>query len=143
MSPVEEPSTASEAAFEAKDAYVYCSSPSRIRDLEAEAEASRKVGLEADVLKSAPLPYPTAGALRSRNQAQFNPAQYLIGLAKAAKSIGARVFEETRVTGVEDNDCWQLKVGRASIHASASIARCYGFSYRYRGSNRWHVHWHR
>jgi glycine/D-amino acid oxidase-like deaminating enzyme/nitrite reductase/ring-hydroxylating ferredoxin subunit len=103
-------------AFEAKDAYVYCSSPSRIRDLEAEADASRRVGLEANLLDNAPLPFSTAGALRSRNQAQFNPAQYLIGLAKATKSIGARVFEETRVTGVEDGDGWQLKLGRAAIH---------------------------
>ena len=76
-----------------------------------------RVGLDADLLDSAPLPFSTAGALRSRNQAQFNPAQYLIGLAKAAKSIGARVFEETRVTGVEESDGWQLKAGRASIHA--------------------------
>ena len=67
--------------------------------------------------RSAPLPFSTAGALRSRNQAQFNPAQYLIGLAKAAESAGARVFEETRVTGVEESDGWQLKAGRASIHA--------------------------
>jgi glycine/D-amino acid oxidase-like deaminating enzyme/nitrite reductase/ring-hydroxylating ferredoxin subunit len=106
-----------DCALEAKDAYVYCSSPSKIRDLEAEADASRRVGLEADLLDSAPLPFSTAGALRSRNQAQFNPVQYLIGLAKVAKSIGARVFEETRVTGVEENDGWQLKAGRASIHA--------------------------
>ena len=106
-----------DCAFEAKDAYVYCNSPARIGDLEAEADASRRVGLNADLLDSAPLPFSTAGALRSRNQAQFNPAQYLIGLAKAAKSIGARVFEETRVTGVEESDGWQLKAGRASIHA--------------------------
>ena len=78
-----------DCAFEVKDAYVYCYSPARIRDLEAEADASRRVGLNADLLDSAPLPFPTAGALRSRNQAQFNPVQYLIGLAKAAKSIGA------------------------------------------------------
>ena len=31
-----------DCAFEAKDAYVYCDSPSRIRHLEAEADASRK-----------------------------------------------------------------------------------------------------
>jgi glycine/D-amino acid oxidase-like deaminating enzyme len=43
-------------AFEAKDSYVYCSDPSRAGDLEAEAEASRKVGLEADLLDKAPLP---------------------------------------------------------------------------------------
>jgi hypothetical protein len=50
---------------EAKDAYVYCNSPSQIGDLEAEADASRRVGLEADLLERAPLPFSTAGALRS------------------------------------------------------------------------------
>jgi len=44
-------------AFEAKDAYVYCSDSSRMGDLEAEAEASRQVGLEADLLDKAPLPF--------------------------------------------------------------------------------------
>ena len=37
-----------------------------------------------------------SGALRARNQAQFNPAQYLIGLAKATELAGALVFEKTR-----------------------------------------------
>jgi hypothetical protein len=68
--------------FEVKDAYVYCSDPSIIGDFEAEAEASRMVGLVAELIESAPLPSSTAGALRSRSQAQFNPAQYLIGMAK-------------------------------------------------------------
>jgi glycine/D-amino acid oxidase-like deaminating enzyme/nitrite reductase/ring-hydroxylating ferredoxin subunit len=103
--------------LEAKDSYVYCSDPSRGGDLEAEAEASRKVGLEADLLDKAPLPFSTAGALRSRNQAQFNPAQYLIGLAKATESAGALIFEESRVTGVKEKGGWQLKTGRTSIQA--------------------------
>jgi glycine/D-amino acid oxidase-like deaminating enzyme len=103
--------------FETKDAYVYCNNPSRLGDLEAEAEASHAVGLDSDLLDAAPLPFPTAGALRSRNQAQFNPAQYLIGLAKAAKAVGTQVFEETRVTAVEESDGWKLVAGRVSVHA--------------------------
>ena len=106
-----------ECAFEQKHAYIYCNSPLRIDELEAEADASGRVGLEADLLDKAPLPFPTAGALQSRNQAQFNPAQYLIGLANATETAGASVFEETRVTSVEDKDGWQLKTGRASIQA--------------------------
>ena len=137
-------------AFETKDAYVYCTNPTRLSDLEAEAEASRKVGLDSDVLDRAPLPFSSAGALRSRNQAQFNPAQYLIGLAKATEAAGAKIFEETRVTSVEENEGWQVRAGQASIHTqergvsnqptyrrsyflrrthSASVAYCYGFSY--------------
>jgi glycine/D-amino acid oxidase-like deaminating enzyme/nitrite reductase/ring-hydroxylating ferredoxin subunit len=106
-----------ECDFEAKDAYVYCGNLSQIRSLEAEAEASRSVGLEADLLDKAPLPFSTVGALRCPNQAQFNPAQYLIGMAKATGAVGALVFEETRVTEVKENNGWQLKAGRGSLHA--------------------------
>jgi glycine/D-amino acid oxidase-like deaminating enzyme/nitrite reductase/ring-hydroxylating ferredoxin subunit len=107
--------------FETKDAYVYCSEPSRLKDLEAEADASHAVGLDSDLLDAAPLPFPTSGALRSRNQAQFNPAQYLIGLAKVAEAAGALIFEETRVTALEESEGWQLKAGRASIHAKSVV----------------------
>ena len=103
--------------YEKKDAYVYCNSSSRVGDLEAEADASQRVGLDADLLDEAPLPFSTAGALRCRNQAQFNPAQYLVGLARAIESSGALVFEETRVTDVQENHGWQLKTRRGSIHA--------------------------
>jgi glycine/D-amino acid oxidase-like deaminating enzyme/nitrite reductase/ring-hydroxylating ferredoxin subunit len=110
-----------DCAFEVKDAYVYCDDRLRIKDLEAEAEASRKVGLDPDLLERAPLPFSTAGALRCRDQAQFNPAQYVVGLAKASASAGARVFEETRITRVKDRDGWRLKAGRASLHAKNVI----------------------
>ena len=103
--------------FETKHAYVYCTDRSRLNDLEAETEASHAVGLDSELLEAAPLPFPTAGALRSRNQAQFNPAQYVIGLAKAAEAAGTSVFEETRVTGVEESDGWSLAADRASVHA--------------------------
>ena len=97
--------------FETKDAYVYCTNRSRLKELEAEADASHAVGLDSELLEAAPLPFSTAGALRSRNQAQFNPAQYVIGLAKAAEAAGTRVFEETRVTAVEESDGW-IKSGK-------------------------------
>src|SRR5262245_51026653 len=94
--------------FETKDAYVYCTNRSRLKDLEAEANASHAVGLDSELLEAAPLPFSTAGALQSREQAQFNPAQYLIGLAKAAEAGGTQVFEETRVTAVEEGDTWKV-----------------------------------
>ena len=72
--------------FESKHAYAYSTGQSRIADLQFEAEAAAKVGLEAELLDSAPLPFATTGALCFKDQAQFNPAQYLIGLARAAES---------------------------------------------------------
>lgn len=108
--------------LESKDAYVYCSDRSSISDLDAEAEASHDVGLDAELLEQAPLPFPTAGALRSRDQAQFNPAKYLIGLARAAEGKGAQIFEQTRVTAVEEKEGSLLKTeDEASIHVENAV----------------------
>jgi glycine/D-amino acid oxidase-like deaminating enzyme/nitrite reductase/ring-hydroxylating ferredoxin subunit len=107
--------------FETKDAYVYSSDRSRARDIEAEADAARRVGIGAEVLDWAPLPFKTSTALRFKHQAQFNPAQYLIGLAHAAKSAGARIFERTRVTGVEENQGWELKVGSHALRVENAV----------------------
>src|SRR5262249_22722707 len=70
--------------YEPKDAYVYCCDPKHTKDLEAEAAAALRAGLDAEVVAPAPLPFATASALRFKDQAQFNPAQYLVGLAQAS-----------------------------------------------------------
>jgi glycine/D-amino acid oxidase-like deaminating enzyme/nitrite reductase/ring-hydroxylating ferredoxin subunit len=104
-----------------KDAYAYISNASGISDLEAEADAAAKVGFESDLLDSAPLPFKTVGALRFRGQAQFNPAQYLVGLAKATAAAGARVFEQSRVTRVDDSNGWQLAIGQKKLRAKSVV----------------------
>lgn len=53
-----------ECDLEAKAAYAYAQSHHNLPKIEAEAEAARRVGLEAEVLDRAPLPYDTAAALR-------------------------------------------------------------------------------
>jgi glycine/D-amino acid oxidase-like deaminating enzyme/nitrite reductase/ring-hydroxylating ferredoxin subunit len=103
--------------FEAKDAYAYTSDPSRLPEIESEAAAAQSVGFDADVLDKAPLPFETAGVLRFKNQAQFNPASYLIGLAEAIKSRGGSVFENTPVTSVNPTHGWHLKTEAGAIDA--------------------------
>jgi glycine/D-amino acid oxidase-like deaminating enzyme len=60
------------------------------------------------VLANAPLPFETAGALRFREQAQFNPVRYLVGLAAAVEAAGGRIFETTRVTKVNPGGRWRI-----------------------------------
>ena len=97
--------------FEPKDAYTYTIDPARRDEIEAEAEAALRVGFDAEVLVRAPLPFETAMTLRFPNQAQFNPAQYLIGLAKAVKAAGGRIFENTRVTKIKLGKRWRVTAG--------------------------------
>src|SRR5215204_3256841 len=97
--------------FEQKDAYAYSNDPAQRDEIEAEAEAARRVGFDAEVLARAPLPFETAATLRFPDQAQFNPTQYLIGLAKAVNEAGGRIFENSAVTKVTPGKRWRVKAG--------------------------------
>jgi glycine/D-amino acid oxidase-like deaminating enzyme/nitrite reductase/ring-hydroxylating ferredoxin subunit len=97
--------------YEPKDAYTYTIHRARRDEIEAEAEAALRVGFKAEVLARAPLPFETAATLRFPDQAQFNPTQYLMGLGKAFKAAGGRIFENTRVTKVSPGKRWRVTAG--------------------------------
>ena len=101
--------------FEPKDAYTYTIDPARRNEIEAEAEAALRVGFDAEVLARAPLPFETGATLRFPNQAQFNPAQYLIGLAEAVKAAGGRIFENTCVTKVKPGKRWRVTADSGAL----------------------------
>jgi len=101
--------------LEPKAAYAYTCDPAQRADMTAEAQAARRVGFDAEALERAPLPFATAGALRFRDQAQFNPAQYLVGLAAAAEAAGCRVFENTPVTAVDQAKRWRATAQEGSL----------------------------
>ena len=103
--------------LERKDAYSYTLRRERTAALSAEAVLARTLGLPAEIATRAPLPFATAGALRFRDQAQFNPARYLAGLAAAAAAAGAHLHEGTRVTEVRHRKAWRVVAGRHVVEA--------------------------
>lgn len=66
--------------YEEKDNFVY--SLNDINKLEDEISALRKIGFKAELQKDLPLPIKTVGAVRFKNQAQFNPLKFLSAIAK-------------------------------------------------------------
>jgi glycine/D-amino acid oxidase-like deaminating enzyme/nitrite reductase/ring-hydroxylating ferredoxin subunit len=106
--------------FERKDAYAYTHRSERMSAIEAEVDAARRLGFDAGIVQPAPLPFATAGALRFPHQAQFNPAQYLVGLAAAITDHGCRIFENTRIGDVEKRKGgkgWRVKSGPHHLDA--------------------------
>jgi len=101
--------------LESKNAYVFSQKPGRCSAIEHEAEAARTVGFDAELLERAPLPFETACALKFPDEAQFNPVQYLIGLATAAAAAGARIFENSRVTAIDSSRRWRVTAGNHSL----------------------------
>lgn len=85
--------------FEKLPSYLYSAEEARKTELEREAEAARKLGIEAYFVKGeeiTELPFQTAGAVRFENQAQFHPLAFIRHLAKEIE-----IFENTKVLTVK------------------------------------------
>lgn len=76
--------------FETKTAYVY--SLDNRRKLEKEAEALHKIGFRTEISDTDQLPFPTVGAIRFENQAQFHPLKFISGIVG-----NLRIYEHTFV----------------------------------------------
>lgn len=79
-----------DCGFEERDAYAY--SVSDRRKVDRELEALSRLGFAAELAEDLPLPFPTAGAVKFSNQAQFHPLKFAAAIAG-----GLRIFEHTKV----------------------------------------------
>jgi len=66
--------------FEEK-AFILCSRTDRER-MEREAQTLQELGARAAFLRSSPMPFPVAGAVKVEGMAQFHPLKLLYGLAR-------------------------------------------------------------
>ena len=103
--------------FERKDNYVVAEQAEERELVEQEAEAMRKLGLPASFVTETPLPFEVAGAVKLENQAQFHPRKYLLGLAATIPGDGSHVFENTRVTHVNQGDPCVVETERGNVRA--------------------------
>jgi glycine/D-amino acid oxidase-like deaminating enzyme/nitrite reductase/ring-hydroxylating ferredoxin subunit len=72
----------------------------QLRDLEREAEAAARAGLDVRRTDDLGLPFPITGALVRDDQAELQIATYMMGLAEALRAAGGEIFEDTVVTHV-------------------------------------------
>lgn len=83
-------------------AFTYVESRDRIDQVRREVEAAQEAGLRASWVTETSLPFPVAGAIRVEDQAQFHPRRYLLALADDLARRGARIYERTRVVGLDE-----------------------------------------
>ena len=88
--------------YEIKDNYVY--KIDDVCELEKEIKALEKIGYRAQLCDNTALPFEISGAVKFKNQAQFNPLKFLSQIAK-----GLNIYENTFVkemvgnTAITDN----------------------------------------
>lgn len=82
--------------FENKDNFVY--STDNLRKVEKEIKALERIGYKAEFVSQIPVPVEIDGAVKFRNQAQFNPLKLLSEL-----SNDLEIYENTKVIEVRGN----------------------------------------
>ena len=107
--------------FQRVPMFRYAETDAQWRDLEREVVAAREAGLLATLTEDVPLPYPVKGALRVEDQALFHPRKYLLGLADRIPGDGSYLFENTRVTDVQDGSPCRVVTDRGTVTAAAVV----------------------
>lgn len=82
--------------FENKDNIVYC--VDSYKKVEKELLALENIGYKAQIEYKLPVPIGIAGAIRFKNQAQFNPLKFVSHIVK-----DLNVYENTKVIEIRDN----------------------------------------
>jgi glycine/D-amino acid oxidase-like deaminating enzyme/nitrite reductase/ring-hydroxylating ferredoxin subunit len=101
--------------------YTYAESDEALEQVKREVTVARELGLPAAFTDSTPLPFPVRGAVRFDEQAQLHATKYLVGLAQAVAGDGSHVFEESRVTGVDDGAPCRVATESGRVTAGAAI----------------------
>ncbi|MFB7512636.1 FAD-dependent oxidoreductase [Streptomyces sp. NPDC056144] len=107
-----------DAQLEGSTAYTYTLDEGRVEEIRAEAAAASAAGLRAEVVTGTGLPYPVVAAVRLRDQLQFHPRRFLLGIADDLVAHGVRLYEHTRVTDLKEGaDCRLTLENGATVHA--------------------------
>jgi glycine/D-amino acid oxidase-like deaminating enzyme/nitrite reductase/ring-hydroxylating ferredoxin subunit len=84
------------------DGYLFVAPGESADELEEEAAAARRAGLEVQRVDRAPFgSFDTGPALRFGRQAQFHPLLYLAGLAKSVLAAGGQIYSGVHVEEFE------------------------------------------
>lgn len=106
--------------FERKDAYLY--SLDNIKSLEDEYNAAKKLEIDAEIVDKVELPFEIKGALKFKNQAQFNPLKFL-------KSISEKltIYENTTALDITEKNTVVTKEGVEITAEEIVVATHYPF----------------
>ena len=108
--------------FERVEGWLYTEREEQLEELEREVDACRACGLDVSMQCRVPLPYATSVGARFENQARFHPREYLLAMIEDAVAHGAKLFEESRVEGLEDGEPCTLETAGGRIAADEILS---------------------
>lgn len=112
--------------YEIKDNYVY--SRDNRQALEEELSILKNIYYDAEFCENIPLPFQTQGAIKFKNQAQFNPLKFLSGIAKKLNIYENTFIRETgKNTAITDKA--KIEAENIIVATRFPIINKHGFYY--------------
>lgn len=102
--------------FSRRPWYGYTADHERI-SLDKEVELFNKMDIPIEYVNELPLKFKFTKAVLMPNQARFNPLQYVISMADDLAKQGCLIFENTRVTNIDEKDVCLLETANAKVTA--------------------------
>ena len=93
-----------ECDFEKQDAYVFIQDKEEIPKLKKEIEALKKLDYNCELVDKVELEANIIGAIKFKDQAQFNPYLYAHGLAQKIIENKGKIFENTKVIDIKKEE---------------------------------------
>lgn len=93
-----------DARFTECPGFLYTEGSDGREPLREELSLLQQLGFESSWLERAPLPYPTAAAVRVERQAHFHPRAHVLGLLERARAEGVVVHEQSPVVSIDDGE---------------------------------------
>lgn len=90
--------------YESCAAFLFAQNGDQEKELNAIADACLQVGLSAELRNSIPVPVGFTKALSVPGQGKFHPLRYLQALAQLFLHHGGTIYQECRVTAVQEED---------------------------------------
>lgn len=94
--------------FKRKDSYILAQKENYLKELKEEYEVCKKIGIDCEYHDSLSLPVDCKGAISFKNQAHFNPKQYIDSLLEKCISLGVKVYENTPIVDFIKGDTCKL-----------------------------------
>jgi glycine/D-amino acid oxidase-like deaminating enzyme/nitrite reductase/ring-hydroxylating ferredoxin subunit len=101
--------------------YVVAQEKAELGDIEEEAAAARRAGLNARVVRDADVPFPSVGAVELPDQGQFHPRRYLLGLADGVLGSGGKIVERSGVLEITGEGPYVIRTEDGEARASAVV----------------------
>lgn len=105
--------------YEKKDAYVFATNERELKKIEEEIDVLKRINYDAELEKNIDIPVEKClGAVKFKNQAQFNSRKYVIELFKIVSKLGGKIYENSKVENIQhDNAAYNISANGYNVKA--------------------------